>query len=431
MYYLGEIDSEGIMSRLARSLKISRQHEERVRQAVIRNGFASQQDLADVIGLCLSTVNRFLNRKAVNIHNFQELSYALGLNWKEIADFEKTESYTTPTNPPPQLIQTFEHYIERYPIESLCYETISKPGSLLRIKSPKSMGKSLLVDRILVEAIKKNYQIVFLDLKDASEIMSSSLNDFLRWFCTVISQQLELSEALSNYWMDNSSSVSNCNIYFKEHLLPKINSPLVLALDEVDRIFDASFADNFLGMLRGWHEKAKSRPLWQKLRLVLAHATDIYIPLDKNHSPFNIGVPIELPEFTSEQIQALASQQGVIWDDSQVQQIICLLGGHPCLVQKAIGYLKMRQNFFEEMLQKADTEEGIYNHHLRVHWLNLQQYPELLEAMKQVVQAHEPVRLETTLAFKLQSLGLTVFEGNNVKPRCNLYAKYFKERLSY
>ncbi len=399
----------------------------------------SNESLREALKLSFSVIKNLLSNHFFDVQNWEKISNQLNFNHEEVGDLgiDNVQANTSLNQSNISNLskdkKMFEHYIERSSTEDRCYETISQPGSLLRIKASKRMGKSLLIDRILMEATNNNCQSVYLNVLEASEIISSSpnsLNEFLRWFCTMISRQLELTGELNDYWQDDLGSISNCTIYFQECLLPQINSPLVLALDEVDRIFDASFADNFLGMLRGWHDKAKSRPLWQKLRLVVAHSTEAYLPLNINHSPFNVGVPIELPEFNSEQIQQLAQQQGVIWDNLQVQQLISLLGGHPYLVQRAIYYLKNEQCLFQEMLEKSHTEEGIYSSHLRAHWLNLQQYPELLEAIKQVVEAHEPVRLETTLAFKLQSLGLVFFEGNNVKPRCNLYARYFQERFS-
>ena len=81
-------------------------------------------------------------------------------------------------------------------------------------------------------------------------------------------------------------------------------------------------------------------------------------------------------------------------------------------------------------MQVAPTEGGLYNDHLRRHLWNLQQHPELAGAMQEVVEADtESLRLGSKLAFKLHSMGLVSFRGNEVKPRCNLYQQYFQERL--
>jgi hypothetical protein len=107
-----------------------------------------------------------------------------------------------------------------------------------------------------------------------------------------------------------------------------------------------------------------------------------------------------------------------------------MVGGHPYLVQRAIYYLSRQEITLEELLQTAYTESGIYSDHLRGHLLNLLEQPELVTAMQRVVDATTPVQLEPMQAFKLESLGLVRLEGNNVKPWCNLYAQYFRERLS-
>jgi|SRR5919202_2364907 hypothetical protein len=152
---------------------------------------------------------------------------------------------------------------------------------------------------------------------------------------------------------------------------------------------------------------------------------EVYIPLNINRSPFNVGVPIELPELTPQQVQNLARRQGWEWDSSQVTQLMEMVGGHPHLIQLAIYSLTRREISFEQLLQTASTESGIYSDHLRGHLWNLQQHPELAAAVKKVVDATSPVQLEPMLAFKLQSLGLVRLEGNGVKPWCNLYARYF------
>ncbi|MBD2664646.1 AAA-like domain-containing protein [Richelia sinica FACHB-800] len=58
----------------------------------------------------------------------------------------------------------------------------------------------------------------------------------------------------------------------------------------------------FFGLLRALHEEGKRREIWQKLRLVIVHSTEVYISLDINQSPFNVDLSVELPEFNNQQI---------------------------------------------------------------------------------------------------------------------------------
>ena len=54
-------------------------------------------------------------------------------------------------------------YIERAGVETVCYETIVKPGSLIRIKAAKWMGKTSLTNRILEHGRVCAQKTVYLD----------------------------------------------------------------------------------------------------------------------------------------------------------------------------------------------------------------------------------------------------------------------------
>jgi serine/threonine-protein kinase len=141
-------------------------------------------------------------------------------------------------------------------------------------------------------------------------------------------------------------------------------------------------------------------------------------------------VPIELSEFTPKQVQDFAKQHGLDWDAAQVEKLMKMVGGHPYLVQQAIAHLKNHQNItLEQLLETAPTEAGIYSNRLREHLLDLQQHPELVTALKEVVTATNPVRIETIAGHKLHSRGLLKRQGNEVMPSCDLYRVYFSERL--
>jgi hypothetical protein len=321
-------------------------------------------------------------------------------------------------------------YVDRPPIESRCYETILQSGALIRIKAPRQMGKTSLLNRIVDRATQQHYRTVRLNLLQADAAVFSSLNEFLRWFCTCVSKKLQLPSALSDYWDEDRGSIVNCTTYFEAHLLEQINSPLVLALDEVDRVFQsAEIAQGFFPMLRSWHEEAKTIDVWEQLRLVVAHSTEDYGPLDINQSPFNVGLPVELSEFTPEQVQNLAQRHKLDWNNVQVQQLMAMVGGHSYLVRLALYHLACQDLTLEKLLQDAPTDAGFYEGHLRQRWLTLKENPELAIALKEVVTATEPVRIETMQAYKLYSMGLVKRQGDRVMPRCQLYQKYFQERL--
>ena len=325
-------------------------------------------------------------------------------------------------------------YVDRNPDEAQCYREILQPGTLIRIKAPRQMGKTSLMSRILSQAREQGYRTVPLSFQHADVSVFSSLNQLLQWFCAKVARKLRLPQQVDQYWTDTYGSKDNCTMYFEDCLLSEVETPLVLGLDEVDRIFQyPKIADDFFGLLRAWYEEAGygdgDSGLWEKLRLVVVHSTEVYIPLDVNQSPFNVGLPIELSEFNPEQVHWLTERHKLNWEMAEVEQLRSIVGGHPYLVRLALYYLAQQQITLTQLAETAPTEAGIYGDHLRRHLWNLKQHGELASAFSRVVHSDSPVEVDSVLAFKLHSLGLVNLQGNEVSPRFELYRQYFSERL--
>ena len=320
-------------------------------------------------------------------------------------------------------------YVERPPIEATCYTAIVKPGALIRIKAPRQMGKTSLMSRILDQGEKQGYQTGFINLW--SRELFKNLDSFLESFCANVSLELGIEEKIDQYWKPQRySSQTNCTNYFQSYLLKELKQPVILGLDEVDRIFQYSeIADEFFTMLRSWHEKGKNNETWQKLRLVISHSQEVYISLDVNKSPFNVGLPIDLNKFSLAQVQDLVKRHGLQWSDTEINQLMGMIDGHPYLVRTALYHIATNDLTLKQFLEIAPTEEGLYEDHLYRHLLILEENKQLKSAMLKLVNSDEAVTLEPIYAFKLKSMGLAESKGNKVIPLCNLYRIYFSDRL--
>ena len=321
-------------------------------------------------------------------------------------------------------------YVERSPIEIDCYERIVRPGSLIRIKAPGHMGKSSLMARILNHAKQQGYQTADVSFRLVDDEFWTSLDQFLPWFCASVTEAMELPDKLADYWKGVLGSKNKSMKYFERYLLAECDKPLVLALNNVDEIFPhEEVAAGFFGLLRTWHEQGKNEELWKKLRLVIAHSKEVYIPLSLDQSPFNVGFAAELREFNQAEVQDLVQRHGLDWTEEQVGQLMQIVGGHPYLLRVALYEIARQRMSVEELLQVAPTEGGLYGDHLRRHYLNLKSDDELVAALRQVVSANEPIQVGTEEAFRLRSLGLVKYQGNAIAPSCELYRRYFRDRL--
>jgi hypothetical protein len=163
--------------------------------------------------------------------------------------------------------------------------------------------------------------------------------------------------------------------------------------------------------------------------LIIAQALEPYLLKDINQSPFNVGLPVDLGEFSADQVRELVRLHGLTLDDGQVDQLIALVGGHPYLIRTALYQLANGLNF-AEFLRTAATDAGLYGNHLLGLLKALEDHPDLGTAIRKVMAADAPVMLRSEEAFKLDSLGLVEREENKVRPRCHLYQNYFLQRLA-
>lgn len=336
----------------------------------------------------------------------------------------------------------FDLYVERVPDESQCYQEILHPGCLIRIKAPQQMGKTSLLERILGKAREQGYQTLTLDFQLADGAVLDNYQKFLQWFCANASDNLELDNRVEDFWKDMYGVNKNCTRYFQKYLLAEIDSPLVLGLDNVDLVFEQpAIFNDFCHLLRGWYDLARQGDrigeIWKKLRLVVAHSTEVYRAMNINSSPLaGVGLTVELSEFSMEQVQNLAQRYGLHWTNFQVEKLMAMVGGHPALIRQALDRISHQDVTLDQLLEldrllkTAPTEAGIFSNHLRRHLQNLRQYPELAEALSWCVTSPEPVELDSELAFKLHRMGLVNLQGNSVAPRCDLYRQYFSDRLS-
>ncbi|MEH1951992.1 MAG: AAA-like domain-containing protein [Nostoc sp.] len=359
----------------------------------------------------------------------QQLLINLGIVEQSTLKAKQNNSSVIYENPDGQVPLNSPFYIERPEVEIECYKFILQPGALIRIKAPQKMGKTSLMSRILDHSQKKGYRTVSLNLWSKENL--TDLSNFLQAFCAILSDELGLEEQIDKYWKGRLSSQVNCTNYLKDYLLKNIDVPLVLGLDDIDKIFPyPEIAQEFFALLRAWHEKGKNEEIWQKLRLVIAHSQEVYVSLNVHQSPFNVGLSVEIGEFNATQIKELVQRHKLNWSDTQIGQLRGMIDGHPYLLRTALYQIVTGNLTLEQFLKVAPTDEGLFRGFLHPYLSLLEEDKLLKTAMKKVIESDIPVKLDSAQSFRLRSLGLIEFKENKVQCLCNLYRLYFRERLS-
>lgn len=318
-------------------------------------------------------------------------------------------------------------YVERSG-DGVAMNAIRQHGVTITIKGPRQVGKSSLLIRVKDAALEQNKRVALIDFQQISKPVLKSAESFLRHFCTLISYKLKIPNRVEEFWALPLDDIMRCTLYMEEYVLEELGSPFVLAMDEVDTVFDTNYRSDFFGMLRSWHNSRADTPAWKRFDLTLVTSTEPYqLIIDLNQSPFNVGEVIEPEDFNPEQTDDLTSRHGLSQDVGR--QLTILLGGHPYLVRRALYLLACRRVVIEDLFTNDISDRGPFGDHLRYHFFRLHDKPELVKGLLQVIRTNTCA--DEMVAFRLQGAGLVRRrDGKVVVPRCTLYAKYFREHLN-
>ncbi|MEM8503141.1 MAG: AAA-like domain-containing protein [Cyanobacteria bacterium P01_D01_bin.1] len=320
-------------------------------------------------------------------------------------------------------------YVER-DCDAIAQATIQRRGVTLTIKGPRQMGKSSLLMQVIDGAMKAGKQVVYLDFQLFDQDVLKSAESFYPQFCRSMTEQLGLPDKVAEYWEGSSGNVRCCTRYMQTHILKEVGGPLVLAMDEVDRMFDADYQSDFFSMLRNWHN-SRALPMnriWKQFDLALVTATEPYhLIANLNQSPFNVGEVLPLSDFSAAQVTDLNRRHGNVLTAEEEQALMSLLNGHPYLVRRSLYLVARRQLSVAALFAQADGDNGPFGDHLRYHLFRIYDNQELAQGLLQVIRAGRCP--DERIVRLLSAAGLVRRADERVVPRCRLYADYFGRHL--
>jgi hypothetical protein len=322
-------------------------------------------------------------------------------------------------------------YLPR-PTDETALSVVRQPGQTLTIKGPRQMGKSSLLMRTAKAGLDLGKRVALLDFQLVDEKSKADADLFFRRFAASIAEQLELPDEVEQFWDQGNANPQNCTRYVERRILQPLNGACMIAIDETDSIFRSSFSGDFFAMLRSWHglRAHPVRRAWKSLDIILSTSTEPQFFIDRPHeSPFNVGVVLPLEDFGLEQVARLNALHPRPIGERDVQRLHALVGGHPYLTRKALYMVASNAPTasVDALFEHATDDAGPFGDHLRYYLLRLQGKPELIAALRQTIEGRGGD--DELLIHRLQAAGLVRREGGKVVARCELYSRYFSERL--
>jgi AAA domain-containing protein/TIR domain-containing protein len=318
-------------------------------------------------------------------------------------------------------------YVERQ-ADQIALDAIQRQGVTITIKAPRQMGKSSLLRRVTDAGARAGKQIAFLDFQLFDRAALAEPRIFFQQFCSWISDKVEVENRVEEYWKTPLGNSYCCTRYVSHYLMEELSAPLVLAMDEVESIFDASFRSDFFGMLRSWHNERRVGSIWKHVDLALVTSTEPYQFVDNlNQSPFNVGEVVELTDFTPDQVADLNRRHRSPLSPQQEKDLMALVGGHPYLIRRALYLVANERMSAADLFNHAAEDRGPFGDHLRHHLFRLGKSQALLEGLAQIIR-HQKCHDEQVY-FRLHGAGLVRRVDQGVMPRYRLYADFFRGRL--
>ena len=305
-------------------------------------------------------------------------------------------------------------YIER-PADRAVIESILLQGVTITIKGPRQMGKSSLLRRIMDTAQHNGKRVAFLDFQLFERSAMERADDFFYQFSTWLTDLLELDDQVDAFWKPRLGNVQRCDRYMQRYILKTLNEPLVLAMDEVETVFDTDFRSDFFGMLRAWHNNRLPGSVWQNLDIVLVTSTEPYQFIENlSQSPFNVGEVVELDDFLLPQVTELNRRHNRILSEEDLERLYAEINGHPFLTRRALYFLASGRIKPDELFETASDDRGLFGDHLRNLLFRLEKFEDLKTGFYSVIQHHSCP--DNTVFFKLRGAGLIRRKGDEVVP---------------
>jgi len=226
-------------------------------------------------------------------------------------------------------------YISRKADEKLL--ELCRNGTFAYILTSRQVGKSSLMVRTAEQLAKEGTKSVVIDLNQLGVQVTAEA-----WYLgllTTIADELLLKIDVVGWWRARADFgvTQRLTQFFQEVALVEVKEPVVIFVDEIDSTLSLDFTDDFFAAIRFLYNARARAPELQRLTFVLIGvATPSDLIADHHRTPFNIGQPVHVTDFTYQEALPLADGLGMPSDKAGqvLHWVMKWTGGHPYLTQR-------------------------------------------------------------------------------------------------
>ncbi len=217
-------------------------------------------------------------------------------------------------------------------------------GEYCNVLAARQMGKSSLMVQTANRLQEAGIRTAILDISTLGGGISTPEAWFFG-FLDELAVQLGLDEDINAWWEThaNHNAVQRFSNFLRDVLLPEIAGPIVVFVDEIDSALGMAFTDDFFAAIRAAYNARASHPEFQRLTFILlgvARPADLIC--DRNRTPYNIGIHIDLSNFTLSELGPFKDVFEAVYPSRGTKILEWVLewtNGQPYLTQKLCAEL--------------------------------------------------------------------------------------------